>query len=203
MSRLYLVRHGNTFARGEEPRRIGARTDLPLTAEGGAQATALGKHFADRGMRFVAAFAAPLARTTETAGGILAAMGSHQPVEPLALLTEIDHGPDEGAPESAVVARLGREALAAWDREAIVPDGWTVDRQARLAGWIERFEAERARTRDVLMVTSNGVARLARLALGEATGGAPLRLRTGAYGVIEVDGDGQRVLSWDVRPDER
>ena len=34
MTRLVIVRHGNTFEAGEPPRRIGARTDLPLTATG-------------------------------------------------------------------------------------------------------------------------------------------------------------------------
>ncbi|MGA3882329.1 histidine phosphatase family protein, partial [Bacillus pumilus] len=46
-----IVRHGNTFAAGEPPRRIGARTDLPLTAQGQAQAEALGAHFAALGWR--------------------------------------------------------------------------------------------------------------------------------------------------------
>jgi broad specificity phosphatase PhoE len=46
MTRIVIVRHGNTFEAGETPRRIGARTDLPLTADGQAQADALGRWFA-------------------------------------------------------------------------------------------------------------------------------------------------------------
>ncbi len=68
-----------------------------------------------------------------TAQAILTAMDDGQPVRPLALLTEVDHGPDEGKTEEAVVARLGAAAIAAWDREGIVPPGWTVDPEARLA----------------------------------------------------------------------
>lgn len=205
MTRLYIVRHGNTFQSSEAPRRIGARTDLPLTAGGEAQATALGTHFARQGLSFAAAFAAPLRRTMDTALGILAAMDSNQRVEPLGLLTEIDHGPDEGAAEDAVVARLGADAIAAWDREGIVPPGWIVEPEARVGGWMARFDAERKTGRNILMVTSNGAARFARSALNALENGrkpgAPLKLRTGAYGAIEVDGEGQRLLCWNVRPD--
>ena len=52
MTRLVIVRHGNTFEAGEPPRRIGARTDLPLTATGVAQAEALARHFAANGVSF-------------------------------------------------------------------------------------------------------------------------------------------------------
>ena len=31
MTTLVVIRHGNTFEADEEPRRVGARTDLPLT----------------------------------------------------------------------------------------------------------------------------------------------------------------------------
>jgi broad specificity phosphatase PhoE len=205
MARLFIVRHGNTFASGETPRRIGARSDPPLTAAGEAQAYALGRHLLRQGTRFDAAFAAPLRRTMATAETILTAMDDGQPIRPLKLLTEIDHGPDEGKTEEAVVERLGPAAIAAWDREGIVPPGWTVEPEARLGGWKAQFDAERDSGRDILMVTSNGAARFALIAL-KALGGCgggreSLKLATGAYGVIEVDGDGERIAAWNVRPD--
>jgi len=204
MARLFIVRHGNTFESGETPRRIGARSDPPLTAAGEAQAYALGRHFLRQGIRFDAAFAAPLKRTTATAESILTAMDDGQPVRPLTLLTEIDHGPDEGKIEEAVVARLGSAAIAAWEREGVAPPGWTVEPEARLRGWTAQFEAERQTGRDILMVTSNGAARFALLALkalgGCGDGRESLKLATGAYGVIEVDGDGPRLTAWNVRP---
>ena len=36
------------------------------------------------------------------------------------------YGPDEGKPETEVVARIGQKALDEWERAAIVPDGWLV-----------------------------------------------------------------------------
>jgi broad specificity phosphatase PhoE len=185
MACIVIVRHGNTFAAGEAPRRIGARTDLPLVESGRAQARALAADFAERELAFDRVLASPLRRTRETAETI--APGR---IETAAWLREIDHGPDEDRTEDEVIARIGESALAAWERNAVPPPGWIVDADERLAAW-RTFLAEAAGT--VLLVTSNGAARFALLALELA----PARLRTGAYGVIE---DG-RLTCWDRRPD--
>ena len=44
MITLVIARHGNTFESGETPRRVGARTDLPLTEKGRQQAQAIGHY---------------------------------------------------------------------------------------------------------------------------------------------------------------
>ncbi|HBU32950.1 MAG TPA: histidine phosphatase family protein, partial [Hyphomonas sp.] len=69
MARLIIVRHGNTFDKGDTVTRVGGRTDLPLSASGLAQADALANHFADT--RFVAAFCSPLMRTRQTARAMI------------------------------------------------------------------------------------------------------------------------------------
>jgi broad specificity phosphatase PhoE len=185
MACIVIVRHGDTFAPGEAPRRIGARTDLPLVERGRAQARALAAEFAERDIAFDRVLASPLLRTRETAQTI--APGR---IETAAWLREIDHGPDEGRVEEEVLARIGHAALDAWEREAVPPPGWIVDADERLAAW-RTFLAGAAGT--VLLVTSNGAARFALLALGLA----PAKIRTGAYGVVE---DG-RLTCWDRRPD--
>jgi probable phosphoglycerate mutase len=192
-----IVRHGNTFEAGEPARRIGARTDLPLTPAGVAQAEALGRHFAQQGWHFGRALVSPLQRTRATAAAILA----HQPAtlrpEPCEWLREIDHGPDEDRPEAEVVARIGAQALAAWDREGTPPPGWIVDAPERLHAWQAFLTTA---SQPTLLVTSNGAARFALLALGLAPGGA-LKLATGAYGLIVREADGAlRLAAWDVRP---
>lgn len=190
--RLIIVRHGNTFEAGETPRRVGRRTDLPLTAAGLAQAEALGRHFA--GTRFSRCLAGDLTRTRQTAAALLAASGTSLPVETAAFLTEIDHGQDENRTEAEVVARLGEAALAAWEHEAVPPEGWAVDAEARAEGW-QRFAAEAEG--DCLLVTSNGAARFALIAFGLA----PRKIRTGAFGVIEAGREGGfRLVEWDRRP---
>ncbi len=205
MTTLYIVRHGNTFEGNEPPRRIGRRTDLPLTAAGLQQARMLGEHFAGLGIRFARAFAGPLKRTVATGEAILARQAHPLVLEPAEFLAEIDHGPDEDQPEAAVLARIGRGALELWDSAATPPPGWTVDREARLAAW-QRLADEMAlahRDEAVLLVTSNGAARFALLAFGIGTGARPdgLKLRTGSYGVLTIgSGKKGRLMEWDRRP---
>lgn len=196
--RIFIIRHGNTFSPGEAPRRIGAGTDLPLVDSGHAQADRLGAHLAKRGLAIASLASSPLLRARETAERIGAAL-RHAPDGTLPWLNEIDHGPDEGQPEEAVIARIGTEAIARWDRQGIAPPDWTVDAEARIAAWHAFFR--QAPERDHLLVTSNGAARFALLALGASTDG--LKLRTGAYGELAIGIDGAITLSsWDIRPED-
>ena len=194
-----IVRHGNTFAAGEPPRRIGALTDLPLTAKGEAQAHALGRHFAVQGCRFDSVLASPLLRTRATAEAIMAHQPEHASLkaQPCDWLREIDHGPDENQSEERVLARIGVQALADWDERAVPPPGWHVDAAPRLAAWTA-FLCQSEGT--VLLVTSNGAARFALLAAGLAEG-PTLKLATGAYGVIGRNETGAfHLISWGLRP---
>lgn len=196
-STFVIVRHGNTFEAGEPPRRIGARTDLPLTAQGVAQAEALGAYFATHGFNFARVLTSPLSRTRETASAIRHHM-PHTP-EPLPCdwLREIDHGPDEDCPEDVVLARIGAEALSAWDNHAVPPQGWHVDAEARITAWREIFASDQG---PVLLVTSNGAARYALVAAG-VTSPAGMKLPTGSYGIIHRNADGGfEVGAWGSRP---
>ncbi len=197
---LVIVRHGDTFAPGEPPRRIGARTDLPLSPSGEAQARALGAAFAGEGVRFDRVLASPLRRTRETAE-LIGERLALPPVEICGWLAEIDHGPDEGQLEAQVVARVGAEALARWDGGCVAPPGWQVDAPARLAGWRGLLDAAQGR---VLLVTSNGAARFvfgADASLAREAEALPsLKLRTGAWGCLVREAGGWRVAAWDVRP---
>lgn len=197
-----IVRHGDTFAPGETSRRIGVATDLPLVESGREQARRLGARFAERGWRFDRILCSPLRRTRETAEAIRTALTDAPPAESSAFLAEIDHGVDENRPEDAVVARIGAEALAAWDARGIAPPGWTVDREARVAGWRALFVQGGSGT--TLLVTSNGAARFALLADPRLMAGAcawpSLKLRTGAFGVVRVTDAGPRIAAWDERP---
>lgn len=199
-SRLVIVRHGNTFEAGEAPRRVGARTDLPLTEAGRQQAIALGRHFAGLGMTFSTTLAGALSRTRDTARLILAAQPAPPALGTASFLTEIDHGPDEDQAEAAVLARIGEEALAAWDHDVVPPPDWQVDAPARIAAWRDFAATARG---DILLVTSNGAARFALLALlGPNTRPEQIKLRTGSYGIIVSDTAGLRHLSdWNRRPD--
>lgn len=188
--RAFIVRHGNTFAPGAEARRIGARTDLPLVESGRIQVAALAAHFSDQGITFARCLCSPLLRTRETA----AIVAPSCMIEPIDWLREIDHGPDEGRSEAEVAARIGASALTAWEERAAPPPGWITDAAARLAAW--RTFLASPPVGDTLIVTSNGAARYALLALGLS----PAKLRTGAYGVVKWSVAGAEIDRWDVRP---
>jgi probable phosphoglycerate mutase len=197
-----IVRHGNTFQPGEMPRRIGAATDLPLVESGRAQAMRLGAHFAAIGWHFARVLTAPLGRTRETAELILARMPAAPPPELRWWLAEIDHGPDENRTEPDVVARIGPDALAAWDEAGVLPPGWQADVLARQDAW-RTFFASHAQGM-TLLVTSNGAARIGLLAderlARQATSLPSLKLATGAFGVIAPEAEGPRLVAWNRRP---
>ena len=202
---LVIVRHGNTFEAGDQPLRIGARTDLPLTTSGVDQARALGRHFAERGWQFERALVSPLQRTRQTADEILGCQDAPPTIQKAEFLREVDHGPDENKPEASVIARIGESALNAWDRDAKVPPGWIVEPDARLAQWRKLLQGVGPLDGPTLLVTSNGAARFAILADAHLRTGAAsfptLKLPTGGYGVItRKDTGGLSLDAWGVRP---
>ena len=198
-ARLFIVRHGNTFDKGDVVTRVGGRTDLPLSSSGRVQAKALADHFAVQGARFATARSGPLKRTRETAAAILAADPAAPDLLTELFLREIDYGPDENRPEDEVIARIGKPALEAWERDSIPPPGWRVDPAAITGNWQELFSDLAESQGDHLVVTSNGVARFALSASGETRPDA--KLATGAYGILELAPDGTaRVTQWNLRP---
>lgn len=203
MSSVYIVRHGNTFAPGETPRRVGARTDIPLVESGVAQAGAIGREFAYRGMRFDRAFVSPLMRTRETMDLIVAESDAALVAEEAEWLAEIDHGPDENRTDAEIIARIGEEALRSWDREAVAPEGWQVGQEARVRAWRALFKTVAGRGEKILIVTSNGAARFALMADAALLGAAvpSLKLRTGAWGRIDIGSDERpQLIEWDRKP---
>lgn len=199
MARLFIVRHGNTFDKGDTVTRVGARTDLPLSVSGREQAQKLATHFA--GTRFSTALCSPLSRTRQTARAILRERSDNPALLIAPFLTEIDYGPDENQPEEAVAARLG-PALEAWDRDALPPPGWLVDPAALRAGWraLLARAAELPETATALIVTSNGIARFLPDVVEEVPADLDRKLKTGAWGELIVTPARSQLLTWNQRP---
>lgn len=200
MARLIIVRHGNTFDKGDTVTRVGGRTDLPLSTSGLAQADALAAHFSDT--RFVAAFCSPLARTRQTARAMIGMRTKSPALIVLPFLTEVDYGPDENQPEDKVVARIGEAALEAWERDATPPDGWLVNPDALREGWRELLSraAGLGSGDTALIVTSNGIARFLPDVVDAQPDQLDRKLKTGAWGVVDITPDGSRITEWNCRP---
>lgn len=200
MPRLFVVRHGNTFDKGDTVTRVGGRTDLPLSVSGRAQADALAAHFA--GTSFTAALASPLERTRVTARAILSKRSDAPALLIRPFLREIDYGPDENQPEEAVTARLGEAALKAWDDDGTPPPGWHVDPSAIRAGWKQLLSeiAELPDDANILIVTSNGTARFLPDIVDAKPAALDRKLKTGAWGEISVSPDQSEITGWNLRP---
>lgn len=204
-TRLIIARHGNTFAPGDVPTRVGRRTDLPLVASGEAQARRIGEFLLLNNMMPGVVFAAPLKRSLDTARLAVEALGRDLPVVSDERFNEIDYGPDENQPESVVMARIGEQALRDWDEFAKVPPGWQADPHAMVRAWLAFGDTCRKSfsNQTVLVVTSNGTARFSPHLTGDFDGFRArhgIKIATGALCFLRLDGSRWIIERWNVRP---
>lgn len=204
---LILLRHGNTFEAGQTPVWVGARTDLPLTAEGEAQARAASEYLA-RICFFpsphcpASLVSGPLKRTRRMAEIIGERAGLDFTVDER--LREIDYGLWEGLSGEEISRRYGAEDLERWERGGIWPDaaGWS-PAQSALINSVKSFLRECHGTTGRIAVTSNGILRIVHsLVTGQTAGGAA-KVKTGHVCVLEPNGTGWNVVEWNKNPEEK
>jgi probable phosphoglycerate mutase len=205
MTTLIVARHGNTFEAGETPRRVGARTDLRLTDAGREQAARLGRYLKEHRLIPDVAYASALQRAQETAQIAVREAGYKQPVYTLDIFNEIDHGPDENRTDEEIVARIGEDALKAWDRQAAVPPGWLADPGKIIEDWkgFAKMACMHDDNETILVVTSNGVARFAPHITGDFEAFRAqhnIKLATGALSIFKHKDGSWEIESWNIRP---
>lgn len=206
-TRLIIARHGNTFDAGEIVRRVGGRTDMPLSNSGKEQARKLGLHLEKMGWLPTQIFCSELQRTQQTAALALEAAGYDHIIQTRAIFNELDYGIDENQPESAVIARLGQAALDDWEKNTIVPSGWNVYPAAVIGAWRDFADEiiKHYRGQTLLIVTSNGVARFAPHITNDFTSFLSAhkpKLATGALGLmLHTPVTGWGVKHWNQRPE--
>ncbi|KTD54867.1 phosphoglycerate mutase [Legionella sainthelensi] len=205
-TRLLVARHGNTFAPSDIVRRVGT-TDLPLVESGLLQGRLLGAYLKQQHLIPDVIFTSKLKRAIQTAEQAQSTMGSDLPIETLSIFNEIDYGPDENQPEEHVIARIGQDALRAWETQAIVPQGWNVDPATLIKNWLD-FSI-RLRTKYMgktcLVITSNGVARFLPYLTGNFaafSGQYGIKIATGALCIFENKDHSELwdCVSWNVKP---
>lgn len=205
MTILMIARHGNTFEPGETPRRVGARTDLPLTAKGVEHGRNLGQYLQKINLLPDIIYTSHLKRTIQTAQEILRTTNLNMRPQATRNFNEIDYGPDENKTEDEVIARIGEHALMKWEEHGLAPPGWSPDAETIMRRWTDFSDMilKKHPGKVVLVVTSNGIARFA-LGLGgdfeSARKTYGLKLATGALGVLEHDGARWTIQNWNVRP---
>lgn len=201
MTILMIARHGNTFDKGETPRRVGCHTDLPLSTSGIKQAKLLGQFCQENNYLPDNIYASELIRTKQTALYAFPDM----PIKTLPLFNEIDYGPDENKTEPEVIARISQDAIDLWNQKAIVPTGWQVDPSATIQGWHDFSNQLLAKRKNIttLVVTSNGVARFSPYITGDFeqfSKNYPIKISTGALCIFHHDGYSWKVVSWNLIP---
>ena len=198
MARVIICRHGNTFDSGDTVRRVGARTDISLSISGIKQAKFLAEQFSTlkSGYNFSRAYCSPLERTKSTCAYILSKGHKAKIPTILNFLKEIDYGPDENKKESYVIKRLGIKALDLWDLQGISPEGWLVDTEEIISSWKLFLESLIDTNEDILVVTSNGIARFLFDAVHNIEVTMTRKLNTACFGLIEVNHSTTSLKFW-------
>lgn len=199
---VIIARHGNTFDKGETPRRVGSKTDLPLVEKGFQQGKDVGLHLKRENWEPEVILHGPLLRHKQTMEEAIKAAGWTVTPALDESLDEIDYGPDENMTDADVNARLGESALKGWDADGTVPNGWNVDPEAIRNGWKALFkQAEDAGHKRVLIFTSNGTARFV-LSVLENDPKEFLKLSPGKLGYITLNNGTYTLEKWNVNPAE-
>lgn len=220
--RLIIVRHGNTFLPEQTSTRVGRKTDLPLVED--VRGRAIGKYLLSQNIKLDKVYAAPLKRTMQTAKLALKELNSNLSIIPSENFSEIDYGPDENKTEAEVLIRLGKDyasihnievsyenkweeygkaVLQAWDREAIVPHGWSVDVAAIIKAWQDLANSIQD-GETVLICSSNGIIRFAphilNLSYDKFCEQYDIKVATGSVSIFDyIDGE-WTCSEWNTKP---
>ena len=210
MTSLIICRHGNTFAKGDPPRRVGKHTDIPLTQSGQNQAIAIGRYLAEKSIFPDQVICSSLQRTAQTARLALDSMNLERDITQDPRFDEIDYGPDENKTEDQVIARIGQEAITLWDRHATPPPGWKVDPEKIKQDWMDFADNlitspdnKNPPEKTVMVVTSNGIGRFAPYITGDYQSFVRhhnIKMKTGSISIFEYDGANWQAIEWNTRP---
>lgn len=197
MTKLLIIRHGNTFNANDTPTRVGCRTDLPLTSSGHAQGEKLRHYMVDNHLMPDVTYASALKRAQETACYL------SDNVLTDTRFNEIDHGPDENKTEADIIERIGRKALEDWDDYNVVPDGWIVDPRAIQQSWIDVAEEAKDQNTGKItcVVSSGGIIRFAPILVGGVLPDeVSPKVKTASMSLFEYNGSSWMCRFWNKRP---
>lgn len=186
MTRLILVRHGNTFESGQTPVQVGARTDLPLTAHGRVQAEEMAKHLVNECITPKAIFSGKLKRQLESANIIAGYFGLD--VQDASALMEIDYGLWEGLTAKEIAAKWPKE-YEEWTDQATwqnaIFQGTEAGHRQNLENWVKSLR-NTYQGEAVVAITSNGLLRFLKNE----------KVKTGHFCELQVLENAIRICSW-------
>lgn len=158
MSRLILLRHGNTFEEGAPCVQIGSQTDLPLTSFGKEQIKKIAEALIKTSTTPHRFFSGPLKRHKESMEILARSFQSSYEVIPA--LNEIDYGPWEGLSIEEIEKKWPQESRE-WSMESkwqpSVFKSSFEEHFKQLHDWFETLSSENL---TIVAVTSGGILRL-------------------------------------------
>ncbi|MEM7616767.1 MAG: histidine phosphatase family protein [Pseudomonadota bacterium] len=199
MTLLLIIRHGNTFDKGDVITRVGNKTDLPLSVSGRKQAGRLGKYLLKNYPDIQNIYTSNLKRTIETAEISLADFPVNINQSALKELDEIDYGVDENQPEENVVERIGQNAIDLWNKELILPDGWHLDIELVKKTWLDIAQNAFIKNENTAVFTSNGIARFSPYILPDVEifcKNYDLKMKTAAVSCFEHKNNAWQAKYW-------
>lgn len=203
--KILLARHGNTFNKGDKVFWVGARTDMPLVAEGHRQASAIAEAIKRAGISIGSIYAGPLLRTRETAYDVAENIGldTSSAVNVMQELRELDYGVWEGRSNDEIRAAYGSDDIDNWQHRSVWPEGygWKPGEQMVRDQWktlVERICRAGNDGDTALIVSSNGIFRIIAKDIGVAV--ADAKMGTGCLSQIEMFDGRVKVDFWNVDP---
>ena len=160
--KLLLVRHGNTFAPGQEAFMVGSMSDLELVERGVEQAKEIALALQKNTFKIKAIYSSPLKRTAQTAQIIAEALKfDSSAIRYEEALKEFDFGKWEGLTSKEIATSFGEEELDAWNKHSVWPASAGFipnESEARIAikNFTNKLESGYSAQDLILVVSSNG-----------------------------------------------
>lgn len=197
--KIYLVRHGETTFNKEG--KFQGQSDIPLDAEGKAQAEKLGHRFEDEflqsGEQIAAIYCSPLSRAEETAEAVADKFQLAPKADPA--MVEMDMGEWEGKTAKQIMEEYkdqnGVPLLKKWQEDPVennIPGGEkAADLDNRVATSLDRIIKNHLPAENIVLVAHMGpIAVALRHVLGKPLKDlAKVKTDNASVSVIEVNGD--------------
>jgi broad specificity phosphatase PhoE len=210
VTRLFLVRHGNTFEKGQIPVQIGKKSDPPLTPLGCEQAKNIARYFISEKIRPKVICTGTLQRQLKTAQIIQEFLHVETPVFHETALMEIDYGAWEGLTAQKISCQWPYEYMA-WTQAGEWPkDIFGKSLQEYLQTiriWLRQLRKTPLPGDSVIAVTSNGVMRLLYSFLetrwrflAENRQMEKIKVKTGRFSELLLLEDSVDIITWNKDP---
>lgn len=209
--RIFLLRHGNTFEKGQQAVQIGLQTDLPLTEKGRKQAEDFASLLIAKDIRPTAVYSGDLLRQKGTAQIIVDRLQLQNSfVNVNKHLNEIDYGRWEGKTTEELTAEYPEEyrkwtTQAAWPANCFV--GSPTERLNDIKCFIDDVKDKHQDGEEIVAVSSNGFIRYfyslltdewRKLLRDEVMDS--LKVKTGHFCILRIFPGQLRIEAWNSSP---